>query len=1322
MLFGLPCTSQGAQLLSVPDGTPSVVNLSEIGTAGGAFQVASPNPETNFVGLIDDLSVIPPDAAAAVGTNHLMIAANSQIVIQDRGGNTIQTVNLIDFWQGFVGVNGRVFSPKLLYDSSSNRWVMTTCANPGTPDSRILLAATLSDDPTQSWVRYSIDVDTNAQAQFWGETSGLGYNDEWVVATKNIRNIIFGGFSFSRLYIFDKSAIYQGLGLGTNEFAEVNEFTTPNIVPAVSHDSSPGVEYFLANGAGNDGLNNGFLRMFRLTEVSNIFTLSQLPSPTIDNPWSDAPNAGDADFAPQTNTLNRVWNGDSRIQNVVLRNGSLWAAQTVFLPSGAATRSSAQWWEINPNSTVIQLGRVDDTNGFRFYAFPSIAVNRNNDVLLGYSSFSPVTHPSASYSFRFGSDPANTLQPEVVYRDGSAPYYKPDFTGRNLWGRYSSTVIDPNTDQDMWTLQQYAEQPLSSLDRWGTWWAKILLSALPDGILEVVVTPSNGSLIPAGDNQVFSVKVFDTFSVTDAVIQVTAPGFFTNQVFRNDGVIPDVLAQDNIYTLELDLPSTNSAANFHFEVRADGKVPLFFTNTYIIAPPPPNDAFVKSEKLPDSSQPLIITNRNFFATRETGEPVHAGVGTFGASVWWTWAPVQSGPVLIDTLGSKFNTVLAVYTGNVLSLLSNVVSNNDVNDQFGQFVREEAFVNFNAQAGVTYRIAVAGATTNDFGDIRMRLAFNGQPDTAIPKIAITNIISGGRILQINGGVLQLGGTNLNIVGTNLNAVEIPILNGTNIVVGPTNLIIGGTNLIMGGVSVTNPPSGLIVTNSDTVLSGYGYDSGTDDSGVNLVQIIGNSGTPITANISDTNAVPTNDWALVFDLDRGSNRLEVVAFDLARNRGTTNFVVNVREFDPAFDVFASALLLTNTNGFVTANNNNATVELNEPLHANKIGGKSVWFEFIAPANGVLDLSTTNSTFDTLMAVYSGGRVNELSVLQSNDDQVSGFVHSAVSVGVVAGQSYKIAVDGLGGVSGILQLHYTFTPRSVFTITVSNSMGGTVSPGTGSHLEGTQITATATPGNGFEFVTWNGSVLTLDNPLTITLNSNLNINAVFARTQITDDFEDGVFSTNIAWTNVAGATPWRVQLTNGVITNATLGGRFTARSGAIKHGETSDLSLSANMRGGPARFLYKVSSEDFDDLFTFFLNGVQLLSVSGESDWQTYQFTVPEGANEFRWVYTKDQDLFSSGHDSVFIDNVELPIRATVLTNVTTSFNTNGTRVLGNGTLQMRLEGQTNQVYVIQASSDLIQWTTLGMHHAPHGIIQFTDTASTNHTRRYYRAFIP
>ena len=52
---------------------------------------------------------------------------------------------------------------------------------------------------------------------------------------------------------------------------------------------------------------------------------------------------------------------------------------------------------------------------------------------------------------------------------------------------------------------------------------------------------------------------------------------------------------------------------------------------------------------------------NSGSTREPGEPLHAGEkGT--NSVWLTWRAPASGIVVLSTLGSDFDTVLAVYTG------------------------------------------------------------------------------------------------------------------------------------------------------------------------------------------------------------------------------------------------------------------------------------------------------------------------------------------------------------------------------------------------------------------------------------------------------------------------------------------------------------------------------------------------------------------------------------------------------------------------------------------------------------------------------------
>ena len=65
--------------------------------------------------------------------------------------------------------------------------------------------------------------------------------------------------------------------------------------------------------------------------------------------------------------------------------------------------------------------------------------------------------------------------------------------------------------------------------------------------------------------------------------------------------------------------------------------------------------------------------------------------------------------------------------------------------------------------------------------------------------------------------------------------------------------------------------------------------------------------------------------------------------------------------------------------------------------------------------------------------------------------------------------------------------------YTLTVTVGEGGTVSTEGGTFDEGTEVTVTATPDEGYVFVRWEGSDST-ENSLTITLNSNESLNAVF------------------------------------------------------------------------------------------------------------------------------------------------------------------------------------------------------------------------------------
>lgn len=219
----------------------------------------------------------------------------------------------------------------------------------------------------------------------------------------------------------------------------------------------------------------------RLYALNGLVGQEVLTSPgfvVINNTWASSVSSVNGGFAPQLNTTLRIDNGDARILGLIFRNGSLWATQTAFLPAALATHSAAQWCQINPVSlSVQQFGRVEDPsatfNSGTFFAYPSIAVNTFNDVLLGFSFFGPLIYASSGYAFRYGSDGINMLQCVTTLRDGLDVYTKDFGSGRIRWGDYSSTVVDPN-GTDFWTLQESADTKGGLNTRWSTWWGNIM--------------------------------------------------------------------------------------------------------------------------------------------------------------------------------------------------------------------------------------------------------------------------------------------------------------------------------------------------------------------------------------------------------------------------------------------------------------------------------------------------------------------------------------------------------------------------------------------------------------------------------------------------------------------------------------------------------------------------------------------------------------------------------------------------------------------------------------------------------------------------------
>lgn len=112
-------------------------------------------------------------------------------------------------------------------------------------------------------------------------------------------------------------------------------------------------------------------------------------------------------------------------------------------------------------------------------------------------------------------------------------------------------------------------------------------------------------------------------------------------------------------------------------------------------------------------QRLFLAINTTGGTRQPCEPRHAGTRG-GASMWIRWRSSQAGTVFLNTNGSEFDTVLAVYTGNDLCNLIEVASDNDSG------AGTSSRLKFRADAGRVYRIVIDDRRGRaGYGNFRLR---------------------------------------------------------------------------------------------------------------------------------------------------------------------------------------------------------------------------------------------------------------------------------------------------------------------------------------------------------------------------------------------------------------------------------------------------------------------------------------------------------------------------------------------------------------------------------------------------------------------------
>ena len=481
----------------------------------GAPLVPSPSPSTTYnaledgpkVGTLNDF-IIPPDTQGAVGLDKVFVNTNANYRVQNKAtGAPLSTVSTDTFWAASGGSG--FFDPRIVYDPYNQRWILAIVSDAQSANSSVVIAVSQTSDPQGSYNIYRFVVGCaggaagcHAQGE-WADFPMLGFNKNWIAVSMNMFDQATSTINNNnKVLVLDYPQARVGTG---NAYL----FSGPSIGfcnhPVETYDADEATLYFVKH----------------LSSAGATYKVSTLtgappaqPSLNIPPPEEDKVRPGGAwtqpggDILPQTcvgtpgvtcpTTLRRIDVADAQVRsNAVFRNGGIYYAQTVGLPAGGLTHTAAQWTRLDTLGNFVEGGRIEDstataTNGGRWYAYPSIAVNRNGDVMVGFSEFESDDFADAGYAVRLGTDPAGTMRDPVIYKEGE-DYYSKVFTGtRNRWGDYSATRIDPVNDRDIWTVQEYAGTrtapnalTTTNNSRWGTFWAKV---ALPAGAGELVIS------------------------------------------------------------------------------------------------------------------------------------------------------------------------------------------------------------------------------------------------------------------------------------------------------------------------------------------------------------------------------------------------------------------------------------------------------------------------------------------------------------------------------------------------------------------------------------------------------------------------------------------------------------------------------------------------------------------------------------------------------------------------------------------------------------------------------------------------------------------